>query len=160
MSIANKFNLLLLSTGNKTELSLGYCTLYGDMSGALSVISDLSKTEVYNVSNWINKYYNKLLIPKKCIEKLPSAELSPGQVDPFDYKLISPVIDDIIENNLSLSELEKKYDSEIIDFKDIYFRIRNNEYKRRQAPLGLRVTRKAFGVGRRMPIVNNYNPVF
>ena len=158
MGIANKFNLLLLSTGNKTELSLGYCTLYGDMSGALSVISDLSKTEVYNVSNWINKHFNYPIIPKICLEKLPSAELSPAQVDPFDYKLISPIIDDIVENNLSLSEIEKKYNIDLNVLKDIFFRIRNNEYKRRQAPLGLRVTRKAFGVGRRIPIVNNFGP--
>ena len=87
MAISNKFGCLVLSTGNKTELALGYCTLYGDMSGGLSAIGDLNKTEVYELSKWINQ--NKELIPENIISKEPSAELAPNQVDPFDYELIS-----------------------------------------------------------------------
>ena len=91
MAFSNKFGSLVLSTGNKTELALGYCTLYGDMSGGLSAIGDLNKTEVYELSNWINQ--DNETIPNNIINKEPSAELAPNQVDPFDYDLISPIVD-------------------------------------------------------------------
>ena len=97
MALSNKFGYLVLSTGNKTELALGYCTLYGDMSGGLSAIGDLNKNEVYNLSKWINR--NKEVIPKNIIKKIPSAELAPNQFDPFDYELISPLVDDIVMEN-------------------------------------------------------------
>jgi len=155
MALANKFGWLVLSTGNKTELALGYCTLYGDMIGALSVIADLSKNDVYALSKWINKYKQNC-IPSNSILKPPSAELSPNQVDPFDYSIISPLVDDIIEKRKPLSVLiNEGYDEELVY--DIYKKIKFNEYKRRQAPPGLRVSSKAFGVGRRLPIVNNFN---
>jgi len=154
MALSNKFDWMVLSTGNKTELALGYCTLYGDMSGGLSVISDISKLDVYALSNWINTKHPGR-IPKSSIEKPPSAELAPEQVDPFDYDIVSPIVDAIIEQgrtniDLELSESEREL------VKGLYRKIRMSEYKRRQAAPGLRVSTKAFGIGRRFPIVNHF----
>ncbi len=156
MALSNKFNWLVLSTGNKTELAMGYCTLYGDMNGGLAVISDLSKTDVYALSRWVNKNAGFARIPVNSIEKPPSAELRPDQVDPFDYDVVSPLVSALIEDEKSPSELiDEGYDPELV--KDISRRIRINEYKRRQAAPGLRVTSKAFGMGRRVPIVNQFD---
>jgi NAD+ synthase (glutamine-hydrolysing) len=154
MALSNKYGRLVLSTGNKTELALGYCTLYGDMSGGLSVISDLNKSEVYELAKWINKNKGNC-IPISTIEKPPSAELSPNQVDPFDYDVISPLVDLIVQKRYSNSELINKgfEESIIIEIKN---KINFNEYKRRQAPIGIRVSKKAFGFGRRFPIVNHF----
>ncbi len=155
MALSNKLNWIVLSTGNKTELALGYCTLYGDMSGGLAVISDLSKTDVYELSKWVNRKAGTDRIPVNCIDKPPSAELSPDQVDPFDYDIVSPLVDLIVEERKSPAQLiERGYDRDLVV--DIYQKIRINEYKRRQAAPGIRVTKKAFGTGRRMPIVNHY----
>jgi NAD+ synthase (glutamine-hydrolysing) len=154
MALSNKFGWLVLSTGNKTELALGYCTLYGDMSGGLSVISDLNKTDVYSLANWINESRSNV-IPLNTITKPPSAELAPGQVDPFDYGIISPLVDAIIEQNLTIKELtDNGYEEEVVN--EVYAKIIKNEYKRRQAPIGIRISNKAFGMGRRFPIVNQY----
>ena len=154
MALSNKFGWLVLSTGNKTELALGYCTLYGDMSGVLSVISDLNKTDVYSLANWINESRSNV-IPLNTITKPPSAELAPDQVDPFDYDIISPLVDAIIEQNLTVKELtDNGYEKEVIN--EVYDKIMKNEYKRRQAPIGIRISNKAFGMGRRFPIVNQY----
>ena len=154
MALSNKFGWLVLSTGNKTELALGYCTLYGDMSGGLSVISDLNKTDVYSLANWINENKSNV-IPHSTITKPPSAELAPDQIDPFDYDLISPLVDAIIEKQMTTEELVKDgYDEEMI--MEVYDKIVKNEYKRRQAPIGIRISNKAFGVGRRFPIVNHF----
>ena len=156
MALSNKFNWLVLSTGNKTELAMGYCTLYGDMNGGLSVISDLSKTDVYALSRWVNEKAGFDCIPINSIEKPPSAELTPNQVDPFDYDVVSPLVTALIDNQKSPSELIKEgADPGLV--KDISNRIRINEYKRRQAAPGLRVTSKAFGIGRRVPIVNQFD---
>ena len=156
MALSNKFNWLVLSTGNKTELAMGYCTLYGDMNGGLSVISDLSKTDVYALSRWVNEEAGSERIPINCIEKQPSAELRPDQVDPFDYDVVSPLVSALIEDEKSPTELMAEgADQELV--KDISRRIRINEYKRRQAAPGLRVTSKAFGIGRRVPIVNQFD---
>ncbi|HJL81840.1 MAG TPA: NAD+ synthase [Gammaproteobacteria bacterium] len=156
MALSNKFNWLVLSTGNKTELAMGYCTLYGDMNGGLSVISDLSKTDVYALSRWVNEKAGFDCIPINSIEKPPSAELAPNQVDPFDYDVVSPLVTALIDNQKSPSELIKEgADPGLV--KDISNRIRINEYKRRQAAPGLRVTSKAFGIGRRVPIVNQFD---
>ena len=156
MALSNKFNWLVLSTGNKTELAMGYCTLYGDMNGGLSVISDLSKTDVYALSHWVNEEAGSERIPVSSIEKPPSAELRPDQVDPFDYDVVSPLVSTLIEDEKSPTELiAEGADPELI--KDISRRIRINEYKRRQAAPGLRVTSKAFGIGRRVPIVNLFD---
>ena len=154
MALSNKFGWLVLSTGNKTELALGYCTLYGDMSGGLSVISDLNKTDVYSLANWINESRSNV-IPLNTITKPPSAELAPDQVDPFDYDIISPLVDAIIEKNLTIKELtDNVYEEEVVN--EVYDKIMKNEYKRRQAPIGIRISNKAFGTGRRFPIVNQY----
>ena len=155
MALSNKHHWLVLSTGNKTELALGYCTLYGDMSGGLAVISDLSKTDVYGVSRRVNKHAGFERIPENCISKPPSAELAPDQVDPFDYDEVSPLVDAIVEDRKSLAQLTADgHDEELVE--SLYQKIRINEYKRRQAAPGIRVTKKAFGTGRRMPIVNHY----
>ena len=118
------------------------------MSGGLSAIGDLNKTEVYNLSQWINK--NKEVIPNNIIKKTPSAELAPDQFDPFDYELISPLVDEIVMDN---SE-SKSSDEEFLSLKK---KININEHKRRQAAPVLRVSRKAFGIGRRIPIVNHFH---
>ena len=145
---------MVLSTGNKTELALGYCTLYGDMSGGLAVISDLSKSDVYALAKWVN-FENSGRIPEGSISKPPSAELAPDQVDPFDYNVVSPLVDAIVEDRKSPAELiNDGSDSDLVN--SIYRKIQINEYKRRQAAPGLRVSSKAFGAGRRIPIVNHF----
>ena len=124
------------------------------MSGGLAVISDLSKEDVYAISRWINNNYGQR-IPNNILMKPPSAELAPNQVDPFDYDLISPLVDTIIEKKKSPTQLiESGLDEDLV--KSVYNRILMNEYKRRQAAPGLRLTQKAFGIGRRFPIVNNF----
>ena len=124
------------------------------MSGGLAVISDLSKTDVYALAQWINKIRSDR-IPENTISKPPSAELAPDQVDPFDYEMVSPIVDAIIEDRSSPAELiANGSDANLVN--DLYQRVRNNEYKRRQAAPGLRVSSKAFGVGRRIPIVNHF----
>tara|TARA_B100001123_G_C15345926_1_gene1037273 strand:+ start:34769 stop:36376 length:1608 start_codon:yes stop_codon:yes gene_type:complete len=155
MAISNKFGWLVLTTGNKTELALGYCTLYGDMNGGLAVISDLSKQEVYAVSRWVNESAGFDRIPEDCITKPPSAELAPDQRDPFDYDVVSPIVESIVQDRLSINDLlQQGLKSSLV--LDIAGRIRLNEYKRRQAAPGLRVSSKAFGIGRRYPIINHY----
>ena len=155
MALSNKHHWLVLSTGNKTELALGYCTLYGDMSGGLAVISDLSKTDVYGLSKRVNELAGYERIPENCIIKPPSAELAPDQMDPFDYDLVSPLVEFIVEERKSPAQLVREgHDRELVE--SLYQKIRINEYKRRQAAPGLRVTKKAFGTGRRIPIVNQY----
>ena len=155
MALSNKFGGLVLSTGNKTELALGYATLYGDMSGGLEVIGDVSKIEVYALARYYNKKTGRQIIPESCFDKIPSAELRPNQFDPFDYAIVSPLVADIIENRLSKRELLKKgYPEKVID--DTIRRIRTAEYKRRQAAPALKITKKAFGLGWKMPIVNKF----
>ena len=156
MALSNKHGWLVLSTGNKTELAMGYCTLYGDMNGGLAVISDLSKTDVYALARWVNEAAGKDRIPINSIEKPPSAELRPNQVDPFDYDIVSPLVTALIDDEKSPSELIQEGMDPVL-VKDISRRIKLNEYKRRQAAPGLRVTSKAFGMGRRVPIVNQFD---
>ncbi len=153
MALSNKFGYLVLTTGNKTELALGYCTLYGDMSGGLAVIGDVSKSEVYALAEYYNRRRRFEAIPKSSITKIPSAELKPNQYDPFDYSVVSPLVDEIIENRRSVKELtDLGYDPKLA--KEILDRIRSAEYKRRQAAPSIKISRKAFGIGWRMPIVN------
>jgi NAD+ synthase (glutamine-hydrolysing) len=155
MALSNKFGGLVLATGNKTELALGYATLYGDMSGGLEVIGDVSKMEVYALAGYYNKKEGRAIIPENCFSKNPSAELRPEQFDPFDYAVVSPLVDDVIENRLSKDELVRKgYPEAVVD--DSLRRIRNAEYKRRQAAPAIKITRKAFGLGWKMPIVNKF----
>jgi NAD+ synthase (glutamine-hydrolysing) len=155
MAFSNKFGHLVLAPGNKTELALGYCTLYGDMSGGLSVIGDISKMQVYELARYFNKVKGEEIIPERVFQKRPSAELKEGQVDPFDYAVVSPVVDLIIEEQTSRKELlARGYSPEVVD--DSMRRIRRNEYKRRQAAPVIRVTKKAFGIGRRYPIASSW----
>jgi len=156
MTLSNKFGDLVLATGNKTELALGYATLYGDMSGGLEVIGDVSKTEVYALATYYNRHAGREVIPKSCFTKIPSAELRPDQFDPFDYPTVSPLVDDVIENRLSREELlNKGYPVQVVD--DTLRRIRGAEYKRRQAPPAIKITKKAFGLGWKMPLVNKFH---
>ena len=155
MAVANKRGALLLTTGNKTEVALGYATLYGDMAGALAPIGDVSKSDVYELARHLNEAADGELIPRRVLEKTPSAELAPGQVDPFDYEVVSPLVDELVLNGASDADLEARgYDPALIT------RLRGllvkAEHKRRQAAPSIRVTGKAFGVGRRYPIVNRY----
>jgi len=153
MALSNKFGYLVLNTGNKTELALGYCTLYGDMSGGIAVIGDVSKSEVYALAEYYNRRRGFEAIPKSSISKIPSAELKPDQYDPFDYSVVSPMVDEIIENRRSITELiSLGYGPKLAE--EILSRIRSAEYKRRQAAPSIKITRKAFGIGWRMPIVN------
>ncbi len=145
---------LVLSTGNKTELALGYCTMYGDMCGGLAVIADLSKLKVYQLADYINQTSGQELIPQTTIDRAPTAELELDQKDsdnlPADYNILSPLVDDLVDHELSLEELELKYNPQTI--RETARLLKINEFKRRQAAPGIRVTGKAFGVGRRIPI--------
>jgi NAD+ synthetase len=155
MEISNDQNALVLSTGNKTEYALGYTTLYGDMCGGLAVIGDIDKPEVYALARYYNARRGQEIVPERTLSREPSAELREGQVDPFDYPRISPLTDAMIEEHLSREELlDRGYAPEEVE--RVMRLVRVSEYKRKQAPPVLRVTEKAFGIGRRMPIVNKY----
>jgi NAD+ synthase (glutamine-hydrolysing) len=148
--------ILVLNTGNKTELALGYCTLYGDMTGGVGAIGDVSKLQVYELAEYVNSRAGKSIIPKSTVLKKPSAELKPDQYDPFDFDIVSPMVDDIIEHRLSRKELiAKGYPNDVVN--DVYTRIRRSEYKRWQAPPCIKITQKAFGIGWKMPIINHYS---
>jgi NAD+ synthase (glutamine-hydrolysing) len=156
MALSNKFGYLVLTTGNKSELAVGYCTLYGDMSGGLAVISDVPKTMVYKLAEYINRI--RKIIPEAIIKKPPSAELKPNQLDQDTlppYEVLDPILYYYIEEGLSKEEIiDKGYKSEVVEW--VLNAVNRNEYKRRQAPLGLKVTTKAFGLGRRMPIAAKF----
>ncbi len=156
MALSNKFGHLLLTTGNKSEMAVGYCTLYGDMSGGLAVISDVPKQLVYQLAHHVNR--KREIIPARIITKAPSAELKPDQTDQDDlppYEILDEVLELYLEEGRGLCEIiDMGYDAAVVT--DIVRRIRLNEYKRKQAPLGLKVTSKAFGFGRRFPNVQNF----
>lgn len=154
MALSNKLKLIVLSTGNKSELAMGYSTLYGDMCGGLAVISDLTKEQVYALSRWINR--DQELIPKNTLEKPPSAELKPGQKDSDslpEYPIVDAVLKAYIEFGESPEEISTKHHIPLPTVIDLIRRIHANEYKRRQSPPGLRISEKAFSIGRRFPIV-------
>jgi len=156
MAIANKQGRLLLSTGNKSENAVGYCTLYGDMSGGLAVISDVPKQLVYGLCRHLNK--DREIIPLRTIDKPPSAELAPDQKDEDDlppYPVLDAILAAYLEEHRSIAEIvEMGFARPMVE--DVVRRIRTNEYKRKQAPLGLKVTTKAFGQGRRYPTAEGY----
>jgi NAD+ synthetase len=156
MAIANKQGRLLLSTGNKSENAVGYCTLYGDMSGGLAVISDVPKQLVYSLCRYLNQ--SQEIIPPRTIDKPPSAELAPDQRDEDDlppYPVLDAILAAYLEEHRSIAEIvEMGFAREVVE--DVVRRIRVNEYKRKQAPLGLKVTTKAFGQGRRYPTAEGY----
>jgi NAD+ synthetase len=156
MSLSNKENHLLLTTGNKSELAVGYCTIYGDMNGGLAVISDLPKTRVYEVSRWINR--EREIIPWNTIDKPPSAELRPDQKDQDTlppYEILDAILELYIEHHHSADEIiARGFEENTVRW--VQRRVDLNEWKRHQAAPGLRVTSKAFGIGRRMPIVQRF----
>ncbi|MEN9535538.1 MAG: hypothetical protein RIR37_811 [Verrucomicrobiota bacterium] len=157
MALSNKDNHLLLTTGNKSELAVGYCTIYGDMCGGLATISDLPKTRVYEIARWINR--EREIIPWHTIEKAPSAELRPDQKDQDTlppYDVLDAILELYVEHHLSTDEIiSRGFDETTVRW--IQRRVDLNEWKRHQAAPGLRVTSKAFGMGRRMPIVQRFN---
>jgi NAD+ synthase (glutamine-hydrolysing) len=156
MALSNKFGSLLLTTGNKSELAVGYCTLYGDMCGGLAVISDVPKTMIYRLARWINR--NQEIIPVASITKPPSAELRPDQCDQDSlppYEVLDAILDLYVVQGKSSSEIiAAGFDDATV--KRVIRLIDLNEYKRRQAAPGLKVTSKAFGMGRRIPIAQKY----
>ncbi len=156
MALSNKFHALLLTTGNKSELAVGYCTLYGDMSGGLAVISDLPKMKVYALAEYLNR--GGEIIPRPTIDKPPSAELSPGQKDEDSlppYPVLDAILQKYIEEGWSSRDLIREgYEPDVV--RDVIRRVDLNEYKRKQAAPGLKITPLAFGVGRRIPIVQKY----
>lgn len=156
MGLSNRYGSMVLSTGNKSELAVGYCTLYGDMNGGLAVISDIPKTMVYELANFINK--EKEVIPRRIIEKVPSAELKPGQTDQDDlppYDVLDRILKGYIEDAKGVDDLVRMgLDRRLV--KDVVRRIHRNEYKRYQAAPGLKVTSKAFDYGRRYPLAQRF----
>lgn len=156
MALSNKHGALVLSTGNKSELAVGYCTLYGDMTGGLAVISDIPKTMVYDLAHFINR--EKELIPHRIITKAPSAELKPDQIDQDDlppYDILDVVLKEYIEEVKGIEDLvQMGFDKRVVE--DVISRVEKNEYKRHQAAPGLKVTSKAFGYGRRYPLAQRY----
>ncbi len=159
MGISNRDGSLVLTTGNKSELAVGYCTLYGDMNGGLAVISDVPKTLVYEICRAINS--NNEVIPQRIIDKPPSAELAPDQTDQDDlppYEVIDPILEGYVEQAKSSSELVAAgFDARAVE--EVIRRVDQNEYKRHQAAPGLKVTPKAFGEGRRYPLAKRFRPV-
>ncbi|HEV2840016.1 MAG TPA: NAD+ synthase [Chthoniobacterales bacterium] len=156
MALSNKFGHVVLSTGNKSELAVGYCTLYGDMAGGLAVISDVPKTMVYTLARWINR--DREIIPVSTIEKPPSAELKPGQTDQDSlppYDVLDEILRLYVEENMSGRDIiTHGFDEKTVRW--VQRRVDINEYKREQAAPGLKVTSRAFGLGRRMPIAQQY----
>jgi NAD+ synthase (glutamine-hydrolysing) len=159
MALSNKRGALLLTTGNKSELAVGYCTLYGDMSGGLGVIADVPKTMVYRVSRWLNDREQRPIIPTAVLTKAPSAELRPNQTDqdslpPYD------ILDDILQRHVEHHEpaaviIAAGFDAATVH--RVLRLVRGAEFKRKQAAPGLKVTDRAFGTGWRMPIAARYD---
>jgi NAD+ synthase/NAD+ synthase (glutamine-hydrolysing) len=177
MAVANKFGYLLLSTGNKSEMAVGYCTLYGDMNGGLAAIADVPKTRVYSICRWLNAKVNgadqatkvryhldflleTALIPESILTKAPSAELKPGQVDQDSlppYEILDDILERLIQNNQTAQQIVAAgHDPAIVN--QVIKLVTRSEFKRRQAPPVLKVTDRAFGVGWRMPIANHWLP--
>ena len=156
MAIANKFGYLLLSTGNKSEMAVGYCTLYGDMNGGLAVIADVPKTQVYAICHWLNESHPQIKIPQQILTKAPSAELKPGQVDQDslpEYEVLDDILDRFICQHQSLEEIVAAgFSPQIVN--QVIKLVTRAEFKRRQAPPGLKITDRAFGTGWRMPIAS------
>ena len=158
MALSNKFDGLVLTTGNKSELAVGYCTIYGDMCGGLAVISDVPKTLAYDLAGVANRRHPDA-IPESVLTKPPSAELRPDQKDSDSlppYEILDPILQLYIEENLSVSAISKQLQQPAELVESIARKVDRNEYKRQQAAPGLRVTSKAFGMGRRFPIAQRY----
>jgi NAD+ synthetase len=164
MALSNKFGALVLTTGNKSEMAVGYCTLYGDMCGALAVIADVFKTDIYKLARWINSDHasragrGKIIIPEASLTKPPSAELRPNQKDQDSlppYETLDQILDAYVVKNLSKEEIIRRgFDAAVVN--DVINKVTFSEYKRRQAAPGLKVSPRAFGMGRRIPIAQKF----
>ena len=159
MGLSNKFGWLVLTTGNKSEMATGYATLYGDMAGGFAVIKDVPKTLVYQLCEYRNLNGEPLqVIPDNVIEKLPSAELKHGQLDQDTlppYYILDQILQAYVEENCSAQDIiDMCFDETVV--KKVISMVDRNEYKRRQAPPGVKITQRAFGRDRRLPIVNRY----
>ena len=156
MALANKFGALVLTTGNKSEMAVGYCTLYGDMNGALAPIADVLKTDVYQIARWVNR--EREIIPADSINKPPSAELRPGQKDQDSlppYEILDAILDLYVVKNLGQGEIDSRgFAAAVVN--DVVNKINFSEYKRRQAAPGLKVSPRAFGMGRRIPVAQKF----
>jgi NAD+ synthase (glutamine-hydrolysing) len=153
MALSNKFGALVLSTGNKSELGVGYCTLYGDMAGGLAVISDVPKTLVYRLAHYVNS--RNQVIPRATLEKPPSAELRPDQKDSDSlpaYEILDAILEDYVENSQSAEKIaaDRGFDPDLV--RRVIRLVERSEYKRQQAAPGIKISAKAFGYGRRFPI--------
>ena len=159
MALSNKFGALVLTTGNKSEMAVGYCTLYGDMNGALAPIADVLKTDVYKISRWVNR--EREIIPSDSITKPPSAELRPGQKDQDSlppYEILDAILDFYVVKNLGKAEIVARgFEAAVVN--DVVNKITFSEYKRRQAAPGLKVSPRAFGMGRRIPVAQRFRTV-
>jgi NAD+ synthetase len=159
MALSNKFGALVLTTGNKSEMAVGYCTLYGDMCGALAVIADVFKTDVYKISRWVNR--EREIIPADSITKPPSAELRPDQKDQDSlppYEVLDAILDLYVVKNLGKAEIiARGFAAAVVN--DVVNKINFSEYKRRQAAPGLKVSPRAFGMGRRIPVAQKFRTV-
>jgi NAD+ synthetase len=156
MGLSNKTGAIVLTTGNKSEMAVGYCTLYGDMAGGFAVIKDLTKQWVYRLSRYRNQLSD--VIPHRIIDRPPSAELRPGQTDQDSlpaYDILDGIIEHYMENNLGVADLVGLGYPEA-DVRRVVRLIRLSEYKRRQAPIGIRVTHRAFGRDWRYPVTNRF----
>lgn len=160
MALSNRYGWLVLTTGNKSELAVGYCTLYGDMAGGFAVIKDVPKTMVYTLCDYVNQRAGRELIPQSTIDRAPSAELRPDQMDQDSlppYEVLDPILKAYVEEDKVLDEIvEMGFEPEMV--KEVVRLVDLNEYKRRQAPPGVKITPKAFGKDRRLPICNFYRP--
>jgi len=160
MSLSNKFGAMVLTTGNKSELATGYSTLYGDMAGGFAVIKDVPKTLVYSLARYRNAAAGAEIIPQSVLEKPPSAELRPDQLDTDSlppYEVLDPILEMYVEDDRSVEEIVAAgFDEETV--RRVVLMVDRNEYKRRQAPPGIKITPRAFGRDRRLPIANRYRP--
>jgi NAD+ synthase (glutamine-hydrolysing) len=158
MALSNKFGWLVLTTGNKSEMSVGYCTLYGDMAGGYAVLKDVPKTLVYELTKFRNKKEGKELIPKRVFAKPPSAELRPNQKDEDSlppYPTLDPILQAYVEEDKGVEEIAKMGFKESM-IKEVIRMVDRNEYKRRQSPPGVKITHRALGKDRRLPVTNKY----
>jgi NAD+ synthase (glutamine-hydrolysing) len=161
MALSNKFGWLLLTTGNKSEMSVGYCTLYGDMAGGFAVIKDVPKTLVYELVEFRNQRDGKAVIPQDTLLKPPSAELRPDQKDEDSlppYPILDPILQAYVEDDKGVEEIAKMgFEAALV--KEVINMVDRNEYKRRQSPPGVKITHRALGKDRRLPVTNKYRNV-
>jgi NAD+ synthase (glutamine-hydrolysing) len=158
MALSNQFGWLVLTTGNKSETAVGYCTLYGDMAGGFAVIKDIPKTLVFELAEYINATWDREVIPESTIKRPPSAELRPDQKDEDSlppYSKLDAILESYVEEDKAPEEIiNEGFDPKMV--RDVVRMVNLNEYKRRQAPPGVKITPKAFGKDRRLPITNRF----